>query len=332
MSAALPRVSVCLLTYNRAHLLSQTLDSLLGQSHSDFDLIINDDRSTDDTEKVCREYARRDQRVSYLKNPRNLGYAGNQNAAILRATTDYVAIVHDGDVYRRDLIEKWTRALVEHPSAAFVFNALEAMDQEGRVRRVYRHPYGSHVRGIDLFDEMIHRPDSPIFGIVMVRRSCVESVGPFDHRFRVLADVDMWLRLLLRYDAAYIAEPLLRIAPREANHRNNSTNWTVRREHELIYALNTVRRCSGDPLRTAELRREIEPMLRQVRILALLSCLRHASLRGVLSGLVYSFRHRDFVADASPDSVHTWKDVACLLEGPVGGAKVADALKARYVP
>jgi glycosyltransferase involved in cell wall biosynthesis len=321
---SLPRVSVCLLTYKRASALPGTIESLLDQSHADFELIINDDNSPDDTEDVCRQYARRDSRIRYIRNPQNLRYAGNQNAALLRATTDYVAIVHDGDIYRRDLVEKWTRALVEHPSAALVFNALEVMNRDGCVERVYRHPYERLVRGIDLFDDMIRRTDSPIFGIVMVRKNCVYSVGPFDPRFPVIGDVDMWLRLLLRYDAAYIPEPLLKVFPREVDHHNNSANWSIRREHELICALNTARRYTGDPIKLAEIRREIAPMLWRVRVRALLSCLRRGKLRGALEGLVFLSLRRDFTLGAGPDSVHTWADAARLASDYLANENLAN--------
>jgi len=311
-------VSICLLTYKRAHALPATLDSLLAQSHGDFELIINDDRSQDDTEEVCREYGCRDPRIRYFKNAANLRYAGNQNAALLRATSDYVAIVHDGDIYRSDLIEKWTRALVEHSTAALVFNALEQMDKHGRVVKVHRHPYGPLVRGIDLFDEMIRRPSSPIFGIVMVRKPCVFSVGPFDPRIPTLADVDMWLRLLLRYDAAYIAEPLLRVAPREAGHHNTEANWRVRGEYELIYALNCARRYPGETRETAKLRRQITPMLWTLRVRAVLYCLRHGRMRAAAEGLKFMARKLDFAADAAPDSVLDWDGALRLCAGESG--------------
>jgi len=66
------RVSICLTTYNRASVLSQTIDSLLTQTFSDFELIINDDCSTDDTKQVCRDYETRDKRVKYYCNTHNL--------------------------------------------------------------------------------------------------------------------------------------------------------------------------------------------------------------------------------------------------------------------
>ncbi len=294
----LPRVSVCLLTYNRACLLPRTIESLLAQSHGDFELLINDDRSTDGTEDVCRRYERLDSRVRYFRNARNLRYADNQNAAVVRAATEHVAIVHDGDVYRADLVEKWTRALVAHPTAALVFNALEQMDERGGTVCVYRHPYGPLVPGLELFDEMIRSSSSPIFGIVMVRRACVWAVGPFDPRLPVLADIDMWLRLLLRYDAAYIAEPLIKIAPREAGHQNSSTNWRVRRENELIYALASARRHPGDPAKVARLRREIAPIVWKKRLAAWSYCVRHGRWRAASEGVAFMARYLDFAADA----------------------------------
>jgi glycosyltransferase involved in cell wall biosynthesis len=310
----LPHVSICLLTYNCAKLLPRSIDSLLAQSHGDFELIVNDDCSTDGTEELCRSYARRDARVRYFKNPTNLRFAENQNAAILRARSDYVALVHQGDVYRSDMIEKWTRALVKYPTAALVFNALEQMDQQGKTIRVCRHPYSPLVRGVDLFDEMIRRTSSPIFGIVMVRRRCVWDAGPFDPRLPVLADVDMWLRLLLRHDAAYVAELLMRTAPRDPGHPTEPTNWPVRREHELIYALNSARRYPGNPATVRSLRRAIAPMLWKMRFDSLAYCLWHRNWSAAARGVAFMRRYANFATDTDANTVLDWEGASRRLE------------------
>jgi glycosyltransferase involved in cell wall biosynthesis len=307
----LPRVSICLLTYNRAHLLPRTINSLLDQTHGDFELIINDDNSNDETEQVCCGYAKGDSRIRYFKNSRNLRYAGNQNAAMLRATTDFVAIVHDGDIYRSDLIEKWTSALVAEPTAALVFNAVNVMDSNGRVVQTFTHPYSRLVPGLDLFEEMIRSSHSPIFGIVMVRKSCVKEVGPFDPRLPVLGDVDMWLRLLLRYDAAYISESLLTVSPREVGHHNNPTNWNVRLEHESIYLWNTKRRYPDDPAKVMILRREITHMIWHARLMALLYCLYYGNIRALLAGLRFIVRRWNFMSIRLPERNYTWDEVRC---------------------
>jgi len=310
--ASLPKVSICLLTYNRGHSVQKSLDSLLNQSHQNFELIINDDNSPDNTEKICRQYEKKDPRVMYYKNSQNLRYAGNQNAAIQRATTDYVAFVHDGDIYRPDLIEKWCTALINYPNTAIVFNSLEVMDETDTVVRVHKSAYKELIRGNELFDEMIRMPGSPIFGIVMVRKSCVLSVGPFDPRLPTLADVDMWLRLLLRYDAAYINEELFCVSMRETGHHNNSTNWNVRKEHELIYALNSARRYPGRAGEISKLRKEIMPMLWNLRLRALLYCIRYGHIREVIEGIKFIFNNLDFVKETQTDTVITWDE--CALE------------------
>jgi glycosyltransferase involved in cell wall biosynthesis len=314
-STALPRVSICLLTYRRAHVLPRTLDSLLRQTHSDFELIINDDCSPDDTATVCLEYARRDPRIRYCRNERNLRYTGNQNAAIQRARTDYVGFVHDGDLYRADLVEKWTEALVRHPTAALVFNTAEYLDEYGNVVGTYRHPYTSLVQGLQLFDEMLLTTSSPIFGITMVRRSRVVAVGPFDPRLPVLADIDMWLRLLLGNDAAYVAEPLYAIAPREADHQNSYENWRVHAEHELIHALNYRRRFGevANPEATAA-HRAITKMFWRMRLQALAACVRHVRPAAFYRGLAFCReRPRPLELVDIPDSVLSW-DSLCGAE------------------
>src|SRR5712691_5136466 len=96
--AKTPKVSAVLTTYNRAASLSVTLDSILAQTFSDFELIVSDDCSSDDTTAVVQDYIRRDRRVRYRRNEKNLKMPGNLNAAIAEATGEYIANLHDGDV------------------------------------------------------------------------------------------------------------------------------------------------------------------------------------------------------------------------------------------
>jgi glycosyltransferase involved in cell wall biosynthesis len=288
--STLPFVSICLLTYNRAQQLSRSLDSLLRQTHQNFELIINDDRSPDNTEQVCRIYAERDSRIKYYKNEKNLRYAGNQNAALARASSEFVAIVHDGDVYREDLIEHWVKALVAAPSAALVFNALNAMDHDGKIVKTFRQPYPALIPGLSLHLEMLQRVDSPIFGIVMVRKSCVQSVGQFNLNIPTLADVDMWLRLLEKYDAAYIDEPLLSISARELNHHNQVGNWKVKAQHELIYALALQRLSSRNHADFIQVQRNVRKMLLRERVRWLLSALKRLRIMTFIEGVRFCSR------------------------------------------
>jgi glycosyltransferase involved in cell wall biosynthesis len=237
-----PTVSACLLTYKRAPVLPRTIGDLLDQTFRDFELVINDDCSPDDTEAICREFERRDSRIRYFRNDRNLRYAGNQNAAVERARGKYVAFIHDGDRYSPRLLERWVEAMDASPSAALVFNAVNVLDHDGSVARGYDHAYDACTRGLDFYDHMLTSIHSPIFGIVMARRDALVAAGPFDPSFPVLADIDMWFRLLLHGDVAYVSERLYSIYPREADHPNARVNWGIRAELTRIYRMACDRR------------------------------------------------------------------------------------------
>lgn len=218
-SAKAPKVSVVLTTYNRAHLLPATIESILAQTFADFELVISDDCSPDETEKVCKDYERSDARVRYRRGPKNLGMPGNLNAGIQASSAEYIANLHDGDLYDSTLIEKWCAALEAYPQAAFVFNAYREIDSSGRTVRVYRESLDPCVPGPLLLERIFFRRwlfSSPVWGTVMGRRSAYLKVGLFEPRFGFVSDVDMWMRLAESFDVAYISEPLISLASRQA--------------------------------------------------------------------------------------------------------------------
>ena len=217
-------VSICLTTYNRAAVLARTLDSILAQTFGDFELIINDDRSTDGTEEICRDYEKKDKRIKYFCNPANLRMPGNLNAAIRRATGLYVANLHDGDVYRSDLIAKWKEALDQTPDAPFVFNGYETLHPDGS-RRLFKEPFDAKVPGVYIAKGYFQCLASCVWGTVMVRASAYEKFGLFDPAFGFISDVDMWLRLAKGRSVAYIPEPLITVTEREPDHPFASYSW-----------------------------------------------------------------------------------------------------------
>lgn len=208
-----PAVSVVLVTYNRSRALADTIDTLLSQTFSDFEMIVCDDCSPDDTEEVVRGYQQHDSRIFYRRNERNLRMPENMNAGIRQARGEYIANLHDGDLYHPHLLEKWKSALDRNPGAAFVFNQYVTLTPDGDAR-IDKEDLPEVFSGSRLLEEVYFRRwrfGSPVWGTVMARRSAYEDVGLFDARFGFLADVDMWLRLAENYDVAYVAEPLIRI-------------------------------------------------------------------------------------------------------------------------
>jgi len=214
-----PLVSVVLATFNRAYVLEDTLRMVLTQTIEDFELIVCDDGSTDGTPDVMAEWAARDPRIQYVRQPRNLGgWVPNVRHGIGLAKAEFVAVLYDGDVYDPRLLERWAAALSACPEAAFVFNAYNQLDADGRIEKTYREHLGSCVPGRVLLERFYFRRwhfDSPVWGTVMFRKSKYIDAGGHDTGFSFNADIDLYMRLAETSCVAYIQEALIGLASRE---------------------------------------------------------------------------------------------------------------------
>ena len=214
-----PLVSVVLTTFNRAFLLEDNLRMVLAQTLDDFELIVCDDGSTDGTPELMAEWTARDPRIRYVRQPRNLGLAGNVRHGIAMAKAELVAVLYDGDVYDPRLLELWVAALQACQEAAFVFNAYNRLAADGRIERTYRVPLASSVPGRVLLERLYFRRwhfDSPVWGTVMLRKCKYLDAGGLDTRFTPVSDVELYLRLAETNWVAYVPEPLIGLASREA--------------------------------------------------------------------------------------------------------------------
>lgn len=108
---AAPKVSIGMPVFNGEQFIRGALDSLLKQSFSDFELIISDNASTDGTERICREYAARDKRIRYVRQPTNLGAAANFKFVLDEARGEYFMWAADDDIRSADFLEEAVRLL-----------------------------------------------------------------------------------------------------------------------------------------------------------------------------------------------------------------------------
>src|ERR1051325_3578852 len=109
------KVSIGLPVYNGARYLAPTLDAILAQTYTDFELIISDNASTDGTETICRDYAARDPRIRYLRQPQNIGAPPNHNFLVEQARGELFKWAAHDDLFGPKLIECCVRALDERP-------------------------------------------------------------------------------------------------------------------------------------------------------------------------------------------------------------------------
>jgi glycosyltransferase involved in cell wall biosynthesis len=205
-------VSIVLVTYNRAARLRLSIQDILNQTFKDFELIICDDCSTDSTEDVCREFEKRDRRIKYFRHLKNMQMPANCNFGIQKANSDYVAILHDGDRFKPDLIEQWHQAISNNESVGFVFNSIGEIDEHNQVFTSYQ----DFDEGVVERDQLLKRTyfrqwrfSSPVYGQAMVRKSLLTQRGFLHADFGFYADVDLWMDLLHDHDAYYCADTLI---------------------------------------------------------------------------------------------------------------------------
>lgn len=131
-----PTVSIGLPVFNGANYLHRAVQSLLAQTHNDFELIISDNASTDETEAICRELAQTDNRIRYHRNETNIGAAGNYNHVFKLARGKYFKWAAHDDECHPVMVERCLEVLERSPTTVtMVYPLAELIDEQGRTLR-----------------------------------------------------------------------------------------------------------------------------------------------------------------------------------------------------
>jgi glycosyltransferase involved in cell wall biosynthesis len=135
-----PKVSVVIPAYNVGEFLRQCLESILNQSFDDFEIVVVDDASTDDSLNILQEYARQDTRLRVLKNERNMGVSATTNQAIRAARSQYVARMDADDLMCQDRLQKQLDFLEKNPDHVLVGGQVRMINQDGETIRYKKFP------------------------------------------------------------------------------------------------------------------------------------------------------------------------------------------------
>ena len=181
---AAPRVTLGVPVYNGSRYLAETLDSLLAQDFADFELIISDNASTDDTPRICAAYAARDRRVRCVRNDRNLGAAGNYNRLVLLARGRYFKWASADDVCGRSLVARCVEVLDSHPEVVLAYPKTVMIDERGQPIR--DHEDRLHMRQPEPWKRLEHFARNrwlcnPCFGLIrtdVLRRTRLVRPNP----------------------------------------------------------------------------------------------------------------------------------------------------------
>ena len=201
-------VSVCVPTHNSSQYIRACLDSVLGQTYGDFELVVSDDASIDNTCEIVRSYV--DRRIRLLRLDRPMGMAFNFNHAAAQARGKFVKILCHDDLIDPDCLQKQVSMLEDHPSLSMVTSALRYVDGGGRELRLSEwsprrtiFSTADAVAGAIVHGNVLGPPSA-----TLIRRQYLLKAGPFSEDFPLLMDMHLWFRLMALGPVGYLREPL----------------------------------------------------------------------------------------------------------------------------
>jgi glycosyltransferase involved in cell wall biosynthesis len=185
----MPTISVIIPTYNRAHLIGASIASVLAQTYTNFELIVVDDGSTDDTEQQVHGF--NDPRINYI-NQENKGRSHARNCALDLARGRYIAFLDSDDLFLPDKLALQVAYLDSHPHVGMVYTSAYCIDYSGNALsdRYLASVSGKIYKSIAFF-----RPVTITLPTVMARRELFAEVGGFDVQMHRFEDTDMWRRI-----------------------------------------------------------------------------------------------------------------------------------------
>jgi glycosyltransferase involved in cell wall biosynthesis len=228
-----PKISVLIPTHNYGHFLDETIQSVLEQSFKDFELIVVDNHSTDNTREVVSKYLT-DPRVSYHLNKANLGLVGNWNKCLSLPNAEYIKFICADDKIHPHMLDKYYKVMELNPQVSLVTCNKQLFDgQPWRVELPLKHLQNGKKVIFDTLNSSswIGEPTS-----VMFRKSNL-TLGEFRSDFSFYIDWEMWNRHLTVGDCYIVPETLAYVRAHAAQHTQSVRQHACFEEYYLAKLL-----------------------------------------------------------------------------------------------
>jgi len=220
-----PSVSVIIPTYQRSHWVSEAIESVLAQTYKDYEIIVVNDGSTDNTAQVLNQFQ---DKIRIIEQD-NKGSSAARNIAIQNSQGRYIAFLDDDDRWLPSKLEKQIALLESERKVGLIYSDMFLFDE----KEVFPEPRGKkHPIHLGRISWMLFLFGSsvPLASSVVVRRETLDEIGLFDETLRFCVDYDLWLRISEKWLLYYLDEPL-------TMYRLSDTNMTKNREGVLLGAL-----------------------------------------------------------------------------------------------
>jgi GT2 family glycosyltransferase len=196
-----PKISVVMSVHNGSKYLKDAVESILNQTFQDFEFIIVNDASTDDTEEILKQFD--DSRIKIIKNPENLGLTKSLNIGIKAAKGEYIARMDADDISLPHRFEIQVNFLENNPDYALVGSKFYNIDESGNTKSLIDVPLDNLS-----IHETLKKNNCFAHGSIIMKKDAFLTVGGYNEQFKFAQDYDLWLRLAEAYKVANIEEPL----------------------------------------------------------------------------------------------------------------------------
>jgi glycosyltransferase involved in cell wall biosynthesis len=195
-----PIVSLIMTAHNRQVYLQPAIESALAQTYTNFELLVWDDGSTDDSACIAHNYAQQDPRVRVISAPHQ-GISTSVNAAVAQTTGQYVGLVDSDDRLAPTALQDTIAILEQHPTIGMVYTDYVVIDADGKERQ-----YGTRTQTPYSKEQLL--VSFMTFHFRLLRRHLFEQVGGMDESLQYSVDYDLCLKLSEITEFHHLAKPL----------------------------------------------------------------------------------------------------------------------------
>lgn len=234
------RVSLVVASYNHADFLTRRMDSLIHQTYPEIEILVIDDKSSDQSQEVLSRYESHP-KLRLIFREHNGGWVTVSNQGLELATGEYVLFANCDDDCDPRMIERLVVALRKHPSAGIAFCRSKLVDENDRTLgddfTVRESAFKKRCAKDTLLSSseaqrfLLHSCVIPNLSAALFRRECFAKIGCLSFDYKVCGDWDLFFRVAAHYDFAYVAEPLNRFRQHKATIRNATENRVVFAEY-----------------------------------------------------------------------------------------------------
>lgn len=204
----MPKVSVVMSVYNGAEYLSEAIDSILAQTFPDFELIIIDDASSDDSQAIINGYT--DKRIRLLINESNLGLPASLNKGIRYAQGKYIVRMDSDDISLPDRIEKQVRFMDAHPDIAASSGNYYMIDSFGNISKNIFGRIRSHKMNEKMLQRYALIPSPLVHPAAIIRKEVFDKGVAYNEKYKAAQDYDLWLNIWEKYKLGNIKDIILK--------------------------------------------------------------------------------------------------------------------------